>query len=380
MTEGSLFAGMEPAVWDELVGSHFYSSSVWLQHCASYSGAGCSAVAFSMNGQTAAVPVAHFTEPPPANYHWHDILRGRGLPAPAPVGTLVGPRQGYQANLLGLAGDGARATTLAAGLVREARRAAATWSGAASPCVAMYLTTADVRLLREAGVQTLPVLLEPDAWIEVPAGGWEAWLASLTSKRRVMIRHEVRRFAEAGCEIAHARLADWQDSLVPASVSMAEKYRMNQGPEYFSAELKRYVYYTGDVARVAVCTQGEDEPLGFCVYYAWRDTVFLRWSSFNRALLTGSTEYFNVAFYSQVKLAGELGLRWLHAGKKAVEAKVLRGARLRPLWLLDLSENSVLHGHDKRIREHNARLLAALERHNVTSRALADRGDWELFC
>ena len=47
-------------------------------------------------------------------------------------------------------------------------------------------------------------------------------------------------------------------------------------------------------------------------------------------------------YYAPVRMAAELGLRWVHPGIESPDAKALRGAQLRPLWLLDLSEDSVL--------------------------------------
>jgi hypothetical protein len=243
----------------------------------------------------------------------------------------------------------------------------------------MYLTTAGVRAARAAGVRTQPVLLEPDAWIELPDGGWDAWLATLPRKRRTKVRHEIRAFEEAGYQISHARLVDCHERLAPVASAMARKYGYRARTEDFATELKMYAEVTGETGMVALCTHGAD-LIGFCIYYVWQDTIVLRWASFDHDRLTGSEEYFNLAYYSQIRLAGDVGARWLHAGKNTLAAKVYRGARLRPLWLLDLSDASVLTDHADEIRRHNAGILADLDADPRTATAVADRDDWEPFC
>ena len=71
-------------------------------------------------------------------------------------------------------------------------------------------------------------------------------------------------------------------------------------------------------------------------------------------------EYFNLVYYATVRIAAEQGLRWVHPGIESADAKALRGARLRPLWLLDLSEDSVLLGSSAEIVAHNAAYLQRL--------------------
>jgi hypothetical protein len=70
----------------------------------------------------------------------------------------------------------------------------------------------------------------------------------------------------------------------------------------------------------------------------------------------------------------------VHPGIESPDAKALRGARLRPLWLLDLAEDSVLLGHADEIRAHNAAQVRRLrETSPAVSKALElDR--CEPFC
>nr|BFE86615.1 hypothetical protein GCM10020093_092160 [Planobispora longispora] len=59
---------------------------------------------------------------------------------------------------------------------------------------------------------------------------------------------------------------------------------------------------------------------------------------------------------------------------------MLRGAELRPLWMLDLSRDSVLAGRDDDVRAHNAGLVARWgEASPAIAKALV-RDLWEPFC
>jgi hypothetical protein len=108
--------------------------------------------------------------------------------------VLVAPSLAYSGATLRDDDDPA----LLAGLLTELRNTSPRMTGQPDR-VAMYLSTADVVALRGAGVRAHPLLLEPDAWIELPGGGWEGYLDQLGTSRRRTVRREIRRFQEAGC-------------------------------------------------------------------------------------------------------------------------------------------------------------------------------------
>jgi uncharacterized protein len=86
-------------------------------------------------------------------------------------------------------------------------------------------------------------------------------------------------------------------------------------------------------------------------------------------------------YYDQIELAAERGVRWIHAGIKSPEAKARRGAELRPLWLVDLAEDSVLAQAQVsgQVRQHNMRGYQRLVEDGQTAAALVDRDSWEAF-
>jgi hypothetical protein len=355
-----VLGGLTPAAWDQLAGRSFYSTSAWLTFCAAEYGGPSEAVV----SDGAAAPFVTLREPPSRSaYSWADALSARGLPAPPPTGLLVGPREGYQTHLLG-------PTAAAADLVEQLRSEAADL-----PCVAMYLPTSEVHLLRQAGVTAPPVLLEADAWIHVPEGGSAEWLAALSKKRRRSARDSRRAFREAGYTITHLPLAEAYEQLAVAAAATLTKYGHDAQAEGERLALRSHAVHMVDAAKVAVCSLGGGDPVGFCLYYVWADTIFLRWAGFDYSRLAGAAEYFNVVLFSQIELAAELGLRWVHAGVKSTVAKALYGARLHPLWLVDLTRDSVLASVPGEVRRHNASVHEQLLGDPRTASAL-DSDTW----
>jgi hypothetical protein len=374
-----LLGGLTPDQWDDLASDHFYSSSGWLRLCADTPGPQCTAAVVRLDGgAAAAVPVGVVDTPLAGNYDWNRPLAERGLPRLPAVGLLVGPTLAYQTHLL-TGGTGGRGV---AALLDELRRMACDTGIEHDPaCVAMYLSTADVQALLDAGVAAPPVLLEPDAWFEVPDGGWEPWLASLSQRCRHRVRRDVRQFDAMGYTVRLDTLPNCYERLPPLAVELAKKSGFDADPARFESEFTRYVKATGESAKVVLCEDDADTLVGFCIYYVWGETIYLRWGAFNYPRLSGAgAEYFNICYYQQVRLAGDIGAHRLHAGKKVLDAKVLRGARLRPLWMLDLSEHSPLATCADRVRDHNARLLRELTTAPVTANTLADPAEWEVFC
>lgn len=357
-------------VWDELVGRNFYSSASWLDFCATEHDAVVEGVVAAGNGTAAEVAVPVFSEADLAGsrYDWNDQLASRSLPALADGGILVGPCEGYQTHVL-------RATPrpapgAVARLLAELRERAAE-----NACVAMYLNTEDVRLFRAAGVSAPAVLLECDAWLPVPDGGFDAWLAALRKKRRHYVRKEIAAFTSAGYRIQHLPLRECSTAIAPLAISTEAKYGFVATLDEDIATFQNHERCLGDAAMVALCLL-DDAPVGFCLYYVWRDTIFIRWVGFDYPRLRDAYEYFNLLYYEQLRWAAERGIRWIHAGLKATEAKVLRGAVIRPLWLLDLSASSPLVDAERAVHDHNAAFLDEVLTDSVLAGAIADRAEW----
>lgn len=361
------------AVWDELTGRNFYSTANWLDFCATEHGVVVDAVVVAGNGTAAEVAVPLFSGADLAgslydSYDWNAQLASRSLPTLPTGGFLVGPAEGYQTHLLPATPQPTPGAVTQ--LLTELRARAAE-----KPCVAMYLNTEDVRLFRAAGVPAPAVLLECDAWLPVPDGGFDTWLAALSKKRRHYIRKEVAAFTSAGYRIQHLPLRECSTAIAPLAVQTESKYGFIATVAEDLATFHNHEQCLGDAAMVALCTL-DDTPVGFCLYYVWRDTIFIRWVGFDYSRLRNVYEYFNLLYYEQLRWAAERGIRWIHAGIKATKTKVLRGAIIRPLWLLDLSATSPLVDAAQAVHDHNAAFLDELLADSALANAIADRAEW----
>lgn len=365
--------GLDDVAWDELAGDRFYSSAFWLRVCDLEGGGVAGAVhAASPDGGRAAVPVLAVGDEPHPNARWVDLLAARGLPSPPPRGLLVGHRRGYLAHLL--ATPGADPAEAAAVVLAAVRRACLPVPDAPAR-VALYLTTPDVQAFRAAGVAALPVALATDAQIEIPDGGREAWLRSLGSHRAQRVRSEVRRFERAGYRVERRTLEESYADVARLAFRTEQRHRGATDPTPYVAGFRRQGEVAGARAEVLLCSFAQGPPVGCCLYYRHRGTVYLRAVGFDYERLAGAFEYPTLAYYLP---AGLPGVRRLHAGIESPEAKALRGARLRPLWLLDLSERSPLVECADQVRAHNAAYRAALAAIGPHVAAAVAGEEWEL--
>jgi uncharacterized protein len=358
------------AAWDGLVGRNFYSTANWLDFCATEHAGAVDAVVAAGDGTPAEVAVPLFSGPDLVGspYDWNAQLARRSLPTLSPDGFLVGPREGYQTQLLSATPQ--PTPDAVSQLLTELRGRAADRA-----CVAMYLNTEGVRHFRAAGVPAPAVLLECDAWLPVPEGGFDAWFAGLSKKRRYSVQHEMTTFTSAGYRIQHLPLRECSAAIAPLAVRTEAKYGYVATVEEDLASFGNHEQCLGDAAMVALCTL-DDVPVGFCLYYVWQDAVFVRWVGFDYPRLRDAYEYFNLMYYEQLRWAAGRGIRWIHTGLKATKAKVLRGAVIRPLWLLDLAAASPLADAEPAVHEHNAAFLDEVMADRALANSIADPAEW----
>ncbi|MEK2495115.1 GNAT family N-acetyltransferase [Kitasatospora purpeofusca] len=357
-----------------------------MSFCRSLYGEAAGAVHASRAGLvTAAMPVTEIrSEASNPFYRWADRLTEAGLPTRGTAGLLVGQQSGYQSHLLRHA-DTAPADA-ARGLVDAVRGIASDTAFRArvgcadrshAPAVAMFLGTEDVRLFRAAGVTAPPLLLQLDAWIPLGGGGWEGYLASLGSRRRAgAVGAERRRFEAAGYTVEHRPLGEVTQE-IGSLLAQTERRYGNEGDARACARtFALQAAATDSRGEVLLCRDDTDRAVGFCLFYEWDGVVYLRAAGFDYARLRGVGEYFNLVYYRVIEIAAERGVRLLHAGIEAAEAKALRGAELRGLWMLDLGADSVLDGHAAEVRAANR---AALGRMTAASRAVASAVSQDVY-
>ncbi|MEW1655435.1 GNAT family N-acetyltransferase [Streptomyces sp. NPDC093707] len=380
--------GIAPGSWDRLVGPHLYASADWLSFCHGDDPGRVGAVHIgSPDRPRAAVPVTAVRTMGNAFYQWHETLGGLGLPSPGPKGLMAGQHRGYHTELLhepGMTHDEA-----AAGLLPELRRLAAdpltreltgTPEPDPVPCLAMFVDGRTVAAFRRAGVTTPAVLLQLEAWIPVPEGGWDGYLRSLGHKRAATVRRDRRRFEAAGHRVERLTLEECCEEAGHLLACTEHRYGHPADAEVLAQSFEEQARAMRGRTEVFLARTADGRPLGFCLYYVWGDTLYLRAAGFDYEAVTGATEYFNLVYYLPLEVACERGVRRVHAGIEAAEAKALRGGRMRGLWLLDLSEHSVLEGMDEKVAARNADTLRTLMgSSNAVASALDDPALAELL-
>jgi hypothetical protein len=380
--------GMDAARWDALAKDHFYSSSNWLRFCAGDGGVTTGGLHAEAGGTgMVGVPVTAMRRIGNPFYQWSRILGDAGLPSPGPEGLLVGAHRGYQTHILStpdLSREQAAKELLGAlePLVKEVAGGGLAGEPADTvPAVAMFLSTEDVVALRAAGVRALPVALQPDAWIPVPEGGWDAWVGSLPSRRRAdIVRRDQRKFANVGYEVVHTTLGECHLEAARLLACTERRYGHDADVGELAESILLQSEAMGSDARVLLINRPGEGPVGYCLYYMWGDTLYLRAAGFDYERLAGAAEYFNLVYYLPIEIASEAGMRWVHAGIEAAEAKVLRGAVLRPLWMLELSQPGVLSDHSAEVRAYNADLYAKwCDSSPAVAKAIV-RDLWAPFC
>ncbi|WP_066582750.1 GNAT family N-acetyltransferase [Cellulomonas timonensis] len=375
-------ATVDDVHWDALTQDAFYSSARWVRYCA---GAAAGRTGLLLAGEPsrprAGAVVTEVESAAAGLYDWNTLLAERGLPALPGHGAMIGVLQGYQGRLVSAPASGPEDVAMLVDQLREAAAVVGEASGGGASqaaTVGMYLDTDGVRRALAAGVDGIPVLLELDASIDV-CGGWDAWLGTLTSKRRVAVRGERRRFREAGYVVEDSTLAERVAVLGPLARATGGKYGTVQDVESYESLLRAHIEGMGAEARVLTCAR-DGVVTGFCLYYRWNGTVHLRWAGFDYdRLAPGAAEYFNLVYYELIERSAVSGDRRLHAGIKASEAKALRGARLQPSWLLDFGAERVLAGAAADARAHNAAALARALANPRTAGAI-DPEEWSGFC
>ncbi len=211
------------------------------------------------------------------------------------------------------------------------------------------LVTAAVTIARERGARGVVSLFTPTAAAEllVRCGGVAALdtaeglletggrtldevLAGLPRHRRNRLRHEVDVFDAAGYEVATESLDGCVDELAPLLRNVQVRY----GHEASVEGMRDYLgglLAAGD-AWVVFSLREEGRLVGAAVMHPCGSTLFARLVGFDYAALRDAYEYFGLAYYEPVRWMAEHGLTSLHLGIEAYDAKVLRGARLHPLW------------------------------------------------
>ncbi|MFI1002587.1 GNAT family N-acetyltransferase [Streptomyces galbus] len=213
-------------------------------------------------------------------------------------------------------------------LVTEAERLAVE-RGAASVCFP-HVDVRDgalVDLLRARGYRSH--LSAHYAWLPIPPGGWEQFLAEMSKHRRRRVRLERRALTEAKVEV---RVEPLSQDLVPRlgelDSNLLRKYGNPASPEHSAGLLSWIAEVMGDDVMVSVARQ-EGRIIGFGMVLRSRARGREEWfghrAGFDYEAQGKLPLYYDVLYYRVLEAAAEQGVAVLHAGIGSVEAKLARG-------------------------------------------------------
>lgn len=248
---------------------------------------------------------------------------------------LAGSAAGYHTDLLIDAGlERAHRRAVVGGLVEELR--AAVEREAAIGAFVLYAGDEAADELATAAPDLVRLRLQPEAEIVLPGSDVGDYLAGLPGHRRRRVRHEMRAFAACGYECATEPFEDVWREAAPLAVGVERRHGGRLTVEQMGRVLRAQADALGRRG-IAFTARRRGRLVGLCLAYEWGDALYARLVGFEYAELEGAFEYFNLTYYRPIEHCYRRALRRLHLGLGAYEAKVLRGAVLRPLWALVLA-------------------------------------------
>jgi uncharacterized protein len=172
-------------------------------------------------------------------------------------------------------------------------------------------------------------LLGAEGVLELSDTSWEGYLAGLSKRRRYQARKELRNYAAAGFRTVVRTGPDaFSEDLVALQVAHRAKYGLPGGEDRVRRDLNAVRDELGDSC-VVFSAERDGQMSSFTLYLRTRDALFARTGG---TLPDAKGCYFAVDYHETARWALENGIRRVHYGMAAYEAKVTRGCELRPRW------------------------------------------------
>lgn len=172
-------------------------------------------------------------------------------------------------------------------------------------------------------------LLGAEGVLELPDTSWEGYLAGLSKRRRYQARKELRIYEAAGFRTVIRTGPDaFSEDLVALQVAHRAKYGLPGGEDRVRRELYAVRDELGESC-VVFSAERDGQMSSFTLYLRTRDALFARTGG---TLPDAKGCYFAVDYHETARWAVVNGIRRVHYGMAAYEAKVTRGCGLRPRW------------------------------------------------
>ncbi len=315
--------------WDRLAAAHsFFASWGWLRYLEGAPGPAVGYLTVHGGGLRAGWPVTTVTRPANPRYDL-DLLfpeLARGAPVlPYPY-LMAGAGRGYRATAM--TGDPAGLASLLAASLAES-------DGTAGLAVC-YLDTADAAAvasaLGELGHEAVPLFTDAEAVIRINGASLAEHMAASRSRLRQRFRREMALFECSGLRLVRPPLESCLERLARLQHELQQRHGQDWDLARTERSLRRLAAAAPAEPLLLVAVEESDRPVGFSLSYRWGGTCYVRVTGYEYARLRAACEYFTLTCYEPIRYAAEAGCEHLHLGLESLQAKMIRGAELAPLW------------------------------------------------
>ncbi|MFH7339670.1 GNAT family N-acetyltransferase [Streptomyces sp. MB22_4] len=184
--------------------------------------------------------------------------------------------------------------------------------------------------LRAAGWPVVEFAARCD--LHVTWSDFDGYMDTLSSRRRVRVRRELRALDEAGVRVATRALRDEEPELVDLRCQLVVKYGGTADHAKEASMIRRLRSCFGDDEITVVTAERGGKTLGFGVFVQDGETWMPTLAGADYTDPHSRLTYFATLFYKPIELAPERGIRIIPYGLGSWQAKQLRGCVAAPLY------------------------------------------------
>lgn len=354
--------------WDQLAAAYsFFASWGWLRYLEGAPGPAISYLTVADGGLRAGWPVTTADKPANVRYDLDALFPelADGSPILTPPYVVAGASRGYRATAM--ARDQAAMTSLIAASLDE--------SAGTTGLAMFYLDSADARrvvsALGDLGRPAIPMFTDAEAVIQINGGSLAEHMAASRHRLRQRFRREMALFERSGLRLVHRPLEACLGQLARLQFELQQRHGQDWDLARTERSLRRLAAATPAEPVLLLAVDESDEPVGFSLSYLWGDTFYVRATGYEYARLRAACEYFTLTCYEPIRHAAQAGCARLHLGLESLQAKMIRGAELAPLWSVIVPAGRDLPADEARALN-RSRIAALRDRYAGHSGAFSD--------
>lgn len=193
-----------------------------------------------------------------------------------------------------------------------------------------YLPVAEAKELADLDDRLRPVFAESECFLG-PLVAFDDYLARMSSHLRHTAKRSLRRFDASGLRIDQRRLSEVMSPLAELIAEHERRYGVPCTVQECVEDFElRIALGLEDQTRVFCAWQG-DKLVGGTVFFVQGQTYYAREFAGAAEVPREAGMYFSCMIYEPMRAAFAAGITEIHYGLATLDAKVQRGARVRPL-------------------------------------------------